>query len=175
MSILDQHTEKWQPEPNTGCYIWIGWEDGSIRRRPKLLVNGKKRIVARLVCEEAYGPPPTVVHTDAAHNTPNGCLGGPCVNSDHIRWATRSENQLDIPIEIRQKRVQRVCIKNRKERYSAEQIGLTHYETGRPCKHGHLSRRKTSTGKCLECDRESLRRPAVEHTRRQANPRLTKA
>jgi len=33
----------------------------------------------------------------------------------------------------------------------AKQSGLTFYETGKPCKHGHLSKRYTKTAICVEC------------------------
>ena len=37
------------------------------------------------------------------------------------------------------------------ERKEAKQHGDKHYNTGRPCKHGHVSDRDTRTGKCLRC------------------------
>lgn len=37
------------------------------------------------------------------------------------------------------------------ERPEARDKGFIHYYTGRPCKNGHLSKRYTSTGDCLEC------------------------
>jgi hypothetical protein len=43
------------------------------------------------------------------------------------------------------------------KRKDALTAGLTTYETGKPCKHGHLSPRDTLTGVCLEC-REMYRR-----------------
>lgn len=36
-------------------------------------------------------------------------------------------------------------------RSEARKTNSTHYFTGQPCKHGHLSRRLTSTGQCCEC------------------------
>ena len=36
----------------------------------------------------------------------------------------------------------------------ATALGLTRYFTGKPCKHGHLSERYTSTGQCVECTAE---------------------
>lgn len=46
--------------------------------------------VSRLVCIEAYGPPPSPDH-QAAHSCGKGNLG--CVAKKHLRWATPSENQ----------------------------------------------------------------------------------
>lgn len=31
------------------------------------------------------------------------------------------------------------------------------YNTGKPCKHGHLSNRRTQDGSCVECRREQSR------------------
>lgn len=35
--------------------------------------------------------------------------------------------------------------------------GLSHYNTGKPCKHGHNSHRRVTNGACLACDREAKR------------------
>lgn len=37
------------------------------------------------------------------------------------------------------------------ERAQAKQLGLAHYWTGKSCKNGHIAKRNTKTGKCLEC------------------------
>ena len=46
----------------------------------------------RLVCMMAHGEPPTQKH-EAAHNCGNGHMG--CCNPNHLRWATREENEYD--------------------------------------------------------------------------------
>ena len=46
--------------------------------------------VHRAVCLEVYGDPPTKLH-QAAHI----CGVTSCCNPNHLRWATRSENELD--------------------------------------------------------------------------------
>lgn len=38
-------------------------------------------------------------------------------------------------------------------RKDANDIGLRHYFTGLPCRHGHLSRRLTKSERCCDCDR----------------------
>src|SRR6056300_409537 len=38
-------------------------------------------------------------------------------------------------------------------RKQAKEQGLKHYFTGKPCKHGHVRERHTSSGSCLECRR----------------------
>ena len=111
-SILDRHADKWTPTAY-GCWIWTGAVSGSGQPRaivgiPRIEAGVKQKIasVARLICEETYGPPPSSKY-HAAHNTPNGCLGFICVNPAHIRWATPKENQQDIPREIMLERCRR--------------------------------------------------------------------
>ena len=57
-----------------------------------LTVAGKKAYAHRVICERAYGPPPSLKH-EAAHNCGNGHLG--CINPRHIEWKTRRENAED--------------------------------------------------------------------------------
>lgn len=93
-SVLDRLFDRWMPEPNTGCYIWVGYVNGG---RPTLIEGGKSYRVARLVCEESQGPPPTDKH-QAAHKKP--CREILCISPYHIRWATQSENELDKPRKL---------------------------------------------------------------------------
>lgn len=37
------------------------------------------------------------------------------------------------------------------QRSEAKKISSLHYKTGKPCIHGHFSKRLTSTGQCVEC------------------------
>ena len=99
MSFLEDYVDQWIPEPNTGCYLWVGnaLRDG----RGYMCVEGKTVTVPRIVLAEKDGPPPSSKH-EAAHDTPNGCIGAPCINPIHLRWATRAQNRQDIPSKIRQ-------------------------------------------------------------------------
>jgi hypothetical protein len=56
------------------------------------VVNGKRTVASRYVCELAHGAPPTPKH-EAAHSCGNGKDG--CVNQNHLSWKTRTENQAD--------------------------------------------------------------------------------
>lgn len=38
------------------------------------------------------------------------------------------------------------------ERKEAKALGLTHYNTGRPCKHGHTANRRVKDRVCMACD-----------------------
>jgi hypothetical protein len=103
MSFLEDNAGNWIPEPNTGCYLWVGGVTGGY---PTL---GKRhRLVNRIVLEDSAGPPPTSKH-EAAHDTPNGCCGQMCVNPAHLRWATHQENMLD---EHPENRSSRACRAN---------------------------------------------------------------
>lgn len=52
--------------------------------------NGQKRVASRVMCERAHGPAPSP-KWDAAHS----CHNPPCCNPQHLRWATRRENNDD--------------------------------------------------------------------------------
>lgn len=54
--------------------------------------NGKPAIASRVMCTLAHGEPPTPDH-EAAHSCGQGKSG--CVHPEHLRWATRVENQAD--------------------------------------------------------------------------------
>lgn len=54
-------------------------------------------------------------------------------------------------------------------RYIAQQLGEKHYMSNKPCKRGHISRRITATGTCVDC------RKIQEKNRYHANPVKTKA
>ncbi len=53
-------------------------------------VDGQRYLLHRLVCEAAYGPPPTPKH-QVAHS----CGTRACQNLLHLRWATQAENEAD--------------------------------------------------------------------------------
>lgn len=54
-------------------------------------------------------------------------------------------------------------------RAEAKAIGSTHYFTGKPCKHGHVAKRFTCDGGCIECSREFQRK------KYDANPEKARA
>jgi hypothetical protein len=58
----------------------------------KITIWHRQEQVARRVCEEVHGPPPTPEH-HAAHSCGRGHLG--CISPAHVRWATPSENLLE--------------------------------------------------------------------------------
>lgn len=71
----------------------ITWPYGRVGGKyGKVWHDGKTQLVHRLVCQEFNGPPPTPNH-DAAHECGKGYFA--CVTKRHLRWKTKSENELD--------------------------------------------------------------------------------
>lgn len=68
------------------CLIW---PFGRSRGYGSLGRNGKAIKAHRYICELRHGPPPTPQH-HAAHSCNRGHDG--CVNPNHLRWKTPSEN-----------------------------------------------------------------------------------
>lgn len=52
----------------------------------------------------------------------------------------------------------------------ARTLGAKFYFTGKPCKHGHKSKRRTSTGVCMECKREESN--GEENKKRRRDKRI---
>jgi hypothetical protein len=49
------------------------------------------------------------------------------------------------------------------KRFEAAALGLTHYFTGKPCKHGHISQRRYKDRVCMQCDRDWQKRFRIEN------------
>lgn len=72
------------------CLIWpYGRND---KGYAQAWIDGRLRLVSRVVCDHTHGPPPSPKH-EAAHSCGRGHLG--CVASSHLSWKTSSENQAD--------------------------------------------------------------------------------
>ena len=105
MSFLEDYANRWTPEPNTGCYLWdAGTEENPYAR---IAIKRKAVRVARIVCQETLGPPPTPEH-QAAHATRIGCIGPACISPSHLRWATGRENYGDVPLEKQSERMRKI-------------------------------------------------------------------
>ncbi|MER9217889.1 hypothetical protein NKI48_02990 [Mesorhizobium sp. M0644] len=72
------------------CLPWpYGKSDDGYGR---LTVEGRQRLVSRLVCEHKHGPTPTPEH-EAAHSCGRGSEA--CCTKQHLSWKTRIENEAD--------------------------------------------------------------------------------
>lgn len=77
------------PYRGSNCLIW---PYGQAHGYGVINTGSETVTVHRLVCIEVHGLPPTPYH-ESAHTCGNGNVG--CVNPNHVRWATSSENQMD--------------------------------------------------------------------------------
>lgn len=73
------------------CLMWPFWRDES-HGYGHVTYDGRGMKPSRVMCILAHGKPP-VKGLQSAHSCGNGHLG--CVNPRHLRWATRSQNQMD--------------------------------------------------------------------------------
>jgi hypothetical protein len=62
------------------------------RGYPQMKLNGRFRLLARVLCEAVHGPAPTPEH-EAAHSCGNGHEG--CLTQGHLSWKTPVENAAD--------------------------------------------------------------------------------
>lgn len=75
-----------EPEPNTGCWIWIG---ANASGRGLMYYNGRQRYVCRVTFEMAKGSP-IIPGYDIDHL----CRNPTCANPGHLRECTRRQNVL---------------------------------------------------------------------------------
>lgn len=100
-SLRESFMEKWQPEPNTGCWLWTGWSAcadgyGSISRR---IGNKDKILRAHRVSYELFkGPVPAGLFVLHQCDTPA------CVNPAHLFLGTSQDNASD---KVRRGRAER--------------------------------------------------------------------
>lgn len=70
-----------------GCMEWQNATDG--HNYGQIRINSKNQLVHRLVCELIYGKPLTKL------NALHSCDNSLCINPDHLRWGSQSENMLE--------------------------------------------------------------------------------
>lgn len=93
MDILSRHFDKWVPEPNSGCWLWLGelsglnrWSDGYPRIKSEHITR-----VSRAVYEERHGEG-SAVGFHIRHRCDMRC----CVNPDHLLRGLRQDNMDDM-------------------------------------------------------------------------------
>lgn len=84
--LLDRIEQKSIPEPNSGCWIWIG--DLNKNGYASLYFEGKTRRAHRILYEHVNGPVPTGLVLD------HKCRVRCCVNPDHLEAVTQKINVL---------------------------------------------------------------------------------
>jgi hypothetical protein len=82
--------DKWTPEPNTGCWLWLGGEDSKGYGRVGVPGTRKSMIAHRAVYETHVGPIPPGMQLCHKCDTPA------CVNPAHMFLGTMSENITDM-------------------------------------------------------------------------------
>ena len=85
---------KYIPEPNSGCWLWLGTlsNNGYGTDAVGSNTDGTRRQSTshRLACEFAHGAAPSVEH-QALHK----CDVKLCINPAHLYWGTRKDNGRD--------------------------------------------------------------------------------
>ena len=120
--VMNRFTEKFIPEPMSGCWLWIG----AIKRDPRYRTNDRplfhvgSRVTKRLrpashVAWELYHHPMPadmcVLHT---------CDNPMCVNPDHLFLGTRIDNVRDMDAKGRRRNGPRLGERNHAAKITAD-------------------------------------------------------
>ena len=96
MSRLPSPEKFWgqvSPEPNSGCWLWVGCTDKSGYGYCGSSVAGAERLVHRIAWRLAHGGRPVPEGKNILH----ACVGmRSCVNPAHLRPGTPHENTADM-------------------------------------------------------------------------------
>lgn len=89
-TVQERFDAKYIPEPNSGCWLWLGAMDG--HGYGHLYVGGRYLSAHRVGYELQNGQIPVGMVIDHLCRTPA------CVNPDHLDAVTQSENLLRSPL-----------------------------------------------------------------------------
>jgi HNH endonuclease len=90
MTLPDRLMSKVSPEPNSGCWLWMG--EGHTNGYGLTKHNGKTHLVRRLMYEITRGPIPDGLELDHL------CRVRCCVNPTHLEAVTHQENMQRSPL-----------------------------------------------------------------------------
>lgn len=91
MLITDQIISLSIPEPNTGCWLWLGWAwEAPVELRPFIKIDGAVLRANRVSLEAFKGLIPAGLY--ACHT----CHNTMCVNPDHLYAGTAKQNTDDM-------------------------------------------------------------------------------
>lgn len=87
VSAIERFEQKYIPEPNSGCWLWVGADKGdgygSFRSD-----SGRHQGPHRWIMEQVHG------HIPSDRVIDHKCRVRSCVNPDHLRIVTQSQNML---------------------------------------------------------------------------------
>lgn len=92
MTLHDRVYNNISPEPNSGCWLWMGAgkTDAKGVERPAIQVGNRFLRVARVIYEMEYGPIPESMLVCHRCDMPQ------CVNPDHLFLGTTRDNHNDM-------------------------------------------------------------------------------
>ena len=82
---IDRVVSNCIPEPNSGCWLWLGTTNG---RYPQIKIKKKNVYAHRISCESVHGP---IGDLSALHKCDNPI----CVNPEHLYPGTQKQNVED--------------------------------------------------------------------------------
>lgn len=145
LPLADRFEASYVPEPNSGCWLWLGSLMGQRGRQyPVINIEGKRRRANRVSIELHKGPIPAGL---LACHTCNNIL---CVNPDHLYPGTTKQNADDMVRAGRNK------FENLKEVW-AERRARRHCFRGHAFADGDFSINKKGQRVCLACRRITRR------------------
>jgi hypothetical protein len=103
-SLAERLAETSIPEPNSGCWLWLGaLSQGYGRLCISKCMSGRKHMAAahRISWQVHRGPIPAGI--DVCHK----CDNPACVNPDHLFLGTRRDNMIDCKVKGRLKMPQK--------------------------------------------------------------------
>lgn len=95
MTLLDRFEAQYIPEPNCGCWLWIGADRGGEMEYGQIVVDGRPEAAHRVSWTLFRGPIP------AGLNVLHHCDVGCCVNPTHLFLGTLSDNMIDMVMKGR--------------------------------------------------------------------------